>query len=82
MSRADQFLARTDAHLANKTPRERRSFLAAQLCGWEHRYAEFIRTDGASEPVKDPANPPQAADFLNTIAGLSARLNAERAHAA
>jgi hypothetical protein len=72
--RANRFLARLDAELPIiSDQRARRAFLDRQIEGWERRYARFIVTDGASEPVADPADPPQAADFLLTIIGLAAR---------
>lgn len=75
--RSQRFLARLDAHLPTiADPVARRIFLDRQLGGWEHRYARFIATDGASEPVIDAADPPQAADFLLTIMGLASRRNA------
>jgi hypothetical protein len=74
--RTRRFLARLDAHLPSITdPASRRAFLDRQIDGWEHRYARFIATDGASEPVADPADPPLAADFLLTIMGLATRRN-------
>jgi hypothetical protein len=76
-ARSQRFLARLDAHLPTiVNPAARQAFLDRQIGGWEHRYARFIATDGASEPVLDPADPPQAADFLLTIMGLAARRNA------
>jgi hypothetical protein len=75
--RSQRFLARLDAHLPTiANAATRRAFLDQQIGGWEHRYARFIATDGASEPVIDPADPPQAADFLLTIMGLAARRDA------
>src|SRR5262245_61518992 len=75
--RASRFLARLDSHLPIIPDRAaRHAFLARQLEGWEHRYARFIATEGASEHVIDPADPPQAADFLLTIVGLAARRSA------
>jgi hypothetical protein len=72
--RAARFLARLDDHLRSLSdPSARRAFLARQQAGWEHRYARFVTTSGASEPVTDPTNPPQAADFVATITGLAAR---------
>lgn len=72
--RAARFLARLDDRLpALADNAQRRDFLDQQLAGWEYRYARFIATDGASEPVVDPADPPQAGDFLLTITGLAAR---------
>ncbi len=74
LDRAARFLARLDTHLpALAGHAARRAFLDGQLDGWEHRYARFISTEGASEPVVDEADPPQAADFLLTITGLAAR---------
>jgi hypothetical protein len=72
--RASRFLARLDTHLPIVSDRPARcAFLDRQLEGWERRYARFIATQGASEPAADPADPPQAADFLLTIVGLAAR---------
>jgi hypothetical protein len=51
-------------------------FLDRQIAGWEERYARFIASDGASEPVLHSADPPQAADFVMTIAGLARRRGA------
>jgi hypothetical protein len=74
LGRAARFLARLDRHLSLLADEPARcGFLERQLEGWEHRYARFVATDGASEPVRDPADPPQASDFLLTIAGLAAR---------
>jgi len=73
-SRAARFLARVDDRLPGLADdAARRAFLDRQLAGWEHRYARFIATEGASEPIVDPADPPQAGDFLLTITGLAAR---------
>jgi hypothetical protein len=75
--RANRFLARLDVQLPIiADPLARRAFLDRQIEGWERRYARFIATDGASEPVANPADPPQAADFLLTITGLAARRGA------
>jgi hypothetical protein len=75
--RARRFLARLDSHLPIISDRPARcAFLDRQLEGWERRYARFIATQGASEPVADSADPPQAADFLLTIVGLAARRSA------
>jgi hypothetical protein len=72
--RAARFLARLDRHLAALADeRARNTFLEEQLAGWEYRYARFVATEGASEPVRDEADPPQASDFLLTIAGVAAR---------
>ncbi len=57
----------------DQTNGERRAFLDRQLDGWEHRYACFIATEGASEFAASRADPPQAADFLLTITSLAAR---------
>ena len=75
--RATRFIARLDGHLRTLADdAARRAFLDCQLEGWEHRYARFIATEGASEPAVDPADPPQAADFLLTITALAARRDA------
>ena len=72
--RAARFLARVDDRLPDLADdAARRVFLDRQLAGWEHRFARFVATEGASEPTIDPADPPQAADFLLTITGLAAR---------
>jgi hypothetical protein len=72
--RAKRFIARVDAHLPTLCDdAARRAFLDRQLEGWEHRYARFLATEGASEPRGDRADPPQAADFLLTITALAAR---------
>jgi hypothetical protein len=72
--RATRFIARVDAHLPSLADDgERRAFLDRQLDGWEHRYACFIATDGASEFTLNHADPPQATDFLLTITSLAAR---------
>jgi hypothetical protein len=79
--RAERFLARLDSHLPFIADRlARRAFLDRQLEGWEHRFARFIATDGASEPVTNLADPPQAADFLLTITGIAARRSALGEH--
>lgn len=76
--RASRFLSRLDTQLPIISDQlARRAFLDRQIEGWERRYARFIATDGASEPVANPADPPQAADFLLTITGLAARRCAE-----
>ena len=72
--RASRFIARVDAHLPTlPDDGERRAFLDRQLDGWEHRYACFIASEGASEFAASRADPPQAADFLLTITSLAAR---------
>jgi hypothetical protein len=79
--RAERFLARLDSHLPFIADRlARRALLDRQLEGWERRYTRFIATDGASEPVTNPADPPQAADFLLTITGIAARRSALGEH--
>src|SRR5689334_7695932 len=51
-TRAARFLARVDDRLPGLTDdAARRAFLDRQLAGWEHRYARFIATEGASEPA-------------------------------
>ncbi len=73
-ARALRFLCRIDAHLpVLRGEQARRIFLEQQIAGWERRYRRFLATDGASEPIADPADPPQAADFLLTIEGLARR---------
>lgn len=56
----------------------RRVFLDGQLEGWEHRYARFVATQGASEFAASAGDPPQAADFLLTISALATRRSALR----
>ena len=82
-NRTNKFLARVDAHLKTLADdAARRSFLAQQIAAWEFRYERFQLTDGASEPITDPANPPHAADFVLTIMALHSRQDAlTRAHA-
>jgi hypothetical protein len=76
-ARALRFFSRIDAYLPVLADDEtRRIFLERQIEGWEHRYSRFLATDGASEPATDPADPPQAADFLLTIEGLATRRSA------
>jgi hypothetical protein len=75
--RAGRFFARLDAYLPTiSNPATRRAFLDRQIEGWQHRYTCFIESEGASEPEIEPAEPPQAADFLLTIIGLAARRSA------
>jgi hypothetical protein len=76
-ARASRFLGRIDAYLPVLPDDEaRRIFLDRQIEGWERRYSRFLATDGASEPAADPADPPQAVDFLLTIEGLARRRSA------
>ncbi len=75
--RDERFLARLDMHLATLANNAARAaFIERQLEAWQRRYARFIATQGASEPITDAADPPQAADFLLTIAALAARCKA------
>jgi hypothetical protein len=79
--RSARFLSRLDAHLAALADEQaRRTFLDRQLEAWQRRYGRFISTRGASESVGHPADPPQAADFLVTIAALAARRRALGGH--
>ena len=72
--RAARFLARVDEHLPLLADdAARRAFVDRLIAGWERRYARFVATGGACEPVAGAADPPQAADFLLTIAALAAR---------
>jgi hypothetical protein len=72
--RATRFIARVDAHLPTLCDdAARRAFLDRQLEGWEHRYARFLATEGASEFATDTHDPPHAAEFLLTITALAAR---------
>jgi len=74
LDRTARFFTRLDSHLPSLSGHAaRRVFLDRQLDGWERRYARFISTEGASEPIVDPDDPPQASDFLLTITGLAAR---------
>jgi hypothetical protein len=75
--RSTRFLRRIDAYLPRLPDnRARRRFLDRQIAGWEHLYARFLVSAGASEPSICPADPPQAADFLLTITGLARRRGA------
>jgi hypothetical protein len=72
--RCARFLARVDDHLSRLADDcARRIFIEAQIEAWERRYARFIVTEGNSEVVVDPGDPPSATDFLLTIAGLASR---------
>jgi hypothetical protein len=76
-----RFLRRVDAHLPDlHDDRARRDFLDRQIEGWQVRYARFLATDGASEPVANCSDPPHAADFLLTIAALATRRCALAGH--
>ena len=75
--RTNRFIARVDAYLPTlANDAARRIFLDGQLEGWEHRYARFIATQGASEFAASAADPPLAADFLLTISALATRRSA------
>jgi hypothetical protein len=79
--RSTRFLARVDDHLsALAADSARRAFIDAQIEGWERRYARFIASQGDSEAVADPNEPPSATDFLLTIAGLASRRTAFASH--
>ena len=79
--RTARFIARLDGYLlALDDDAARYAFLDRQLEGWEHRYARFVATEGASEPIANPADPPQAADFLLTITALASRRDALGSH--
>lgn len=79
--RTARFIARLDGYLlALADDATRCAFLDRQLEGWEHRYARFVATEGASEPIANPADPPQAADFLLTITALASRRDALGSH--
>jgi hypothetical protein len=76
-SRADRFLSRIDQHLPTLAhAAARRAFLKQQIEAWQGRYSRFLATEGRSEPINDPADPPAAADFLLTITCLVARRDA------
>jgi hypothetical protein len=78
-TRVQRFLRRIDDYLAAlDDDAGRRSFLDRQVADWEARYSRFLATDGACEPVRDGADPVQAADFLLTIAALTRRRSALR----
>src|SRR3989442_12347664 len=74
LDRAAGLWPRLDRHLVTLADHtSRRGFLDRQLAGWEHRYARFLATDGASEPeAGDAADPPQASHFVRTPAGIAA----------
>jgi hypothetical protein len=75
--RTNRFIARVDAYLPTLADdAARRRLLDGQLEGWEHRYARFVATQGASEFAASAGDPPQAADFLLTISALAARRSA------
>jgi hypothetical protein len=75
--RCERFFRRVDDYLpCLPDSKARWLFLDRQIAGWEHRYARFVATEGGSEPVLDSADPPQAADFLLTLAGLARRRGA------
>jgi hypothetical protein len=77
--RTHRFIARVDAYLPTLADdAERRAFLDGQLEGWEHRYARFVATQGASEFAASAGDPPHAADFLLTISALATRRRALR----
>lgn len=73
--RSRGYLARVDSSLESLRPLERRAFLVALLNGWEYRYRQFVSSEGSSE--RAGGDPATAADFLITIAGIAARLQAE-----
>ena len=52
--------------------RSRLAFLEKQIAAWEGLYRAFLATEGASQPMTNPGDPPQAADFLLVITGLRA----------
>lgn len=72
-SRAEGYLARVDAHLADMNRRERKDWLERQIITWEKLFCAFIATEGRSQPVTDPNDPPRAEDFALTLAGLALR---------
>jgi hypothetical protein len=77
LDRTSRFIARVDAYLSSLADdAARRGFLDGQLEGWEHRYARFVATQGASEFAASAGDPPQGADFLLTISALAARRTA------
>lgn len=75
--RADRFLARLDAQLEQEPDdTARRALIDRLLSGWYNRYFMFIQTEGESEYVADPSDPPHPNDYLETISGLQARRTA------
>jgi hypothetical protein len=71
--RTARYLARVDAHLPTLAdPGARRAFIDRQIEAWERRYARFVATEGGSQPAGGH-DPPQAGDFVMTIAALAAR---------
>jgi hypothetical protein len=79
VDRTRRFIARVDAYLPTLADDAARcAFLDGQLAGWEHRYARFVATQGASEFAANAGDPPQAADFLLTLSALAARRRALR----
>jgi hypothetical protein len=75
--RAARLLKRVDMLLATLPNDEaRRTFLDRQVEAWEGRYSRFLATEGISDVIVDANDPPQAADFLLTIAGLARRRSA------
>ena len=83
-ARTDRFLARVEGHLRTLPDEAKRlEFLNLQIETWEERYRRFAESEGDSEPVTNPADPPSAFDFIMTITGLVRLrdLTAERAPA-
>jgi hypothetical protein len=79
VDRTSRFIVRVDTYLPTlPDDAARRAFLDGQLEGWEHRYARFVATQGASEFAASAGDPPQAADFLLTLSALAARRSALR----
>jgi hypothetical protein len=73
--RADRFLNRLDTHLATlPSPEQRAAFLKQIMAGLNWRYAQFICTEGRSEPDIPVDDPPHASDFLLMITGVAVRL--------
>jgi hypothetical protein len=81
MTRADRFLDCVDHELADMEPAARDAFLSRLIDQWEHRYATWRRTEGASEQCAYRHDPIDATDFLLTLTGLAARLDTARGRA-
>src|SRR6516162_6130441 len=73
-ARSLRFFERIDAQLPQLPDnRSRRIFLDRQIARWERCYSRFLASEGTSDAAADCNDPPQAADFLLTIAGLAKR---------
>jgi hypothetical protein len=73
-ARSLRFFERIDAQLPRLPDnRSRHIFLDRQIAGWERRYSRFLASEGTSDAAAHCNDPPQATDFLLTIAGLAKR---------